>query len=101
MYGALVLGAPIAALGFPPLFGTPLPLARLSCPRVSVLSTSLNESFGIHRICPPKPGWLLNFAYDCQPLMSHGSILSVCVGNHCTRRPLKNHGVLDDTKEGW
>ena len=29
--------------------------------------------------------------------MIQGSILSLLVGNHWIRSPLKNHGVLDDT----
>ena len=39
--------------------------------------------------------------YDCHPLISHGSIFSLFVGNHWMRRPLKNHGVFDDTYDGW
>ena len=39
--------------------------------------------------------------YDCQPLMIHGSILSLSLGKVWIRMPLKNHGVLDDTYDGW
>ena len=35
--------------------------------------------------------------YDCQPLMIHGSIFSLSVGNHWMRMPLKNQGVFDET----
>ena len=49
----------------------------------------------------PTPGASLNMPYDCQPLMSHGSILSLSLGKIWMRMPLKNHGVLDDTYDGW
>jgi hypothetical protein len=32
--------------------------------------------------------------------MIHGSIFSFFVGNHWMRRPLKNQGVFEETKEG-
>jgi hypothetical protein len=37
-------------------------------------------------VWPPKPGISLNLAYDCQPLMTHGSILNVSVGKIPERR---------------
>src|SRR5208283_5330705 len=59
-----------------------------------------SQPFGRHRICPPRPGRLLNCPYDCQPLINHGSIFSFFVGKICTRTPLKNHGVFEETYEG-
>ena len=38
--------------------------------------------------------------YDCQPLMSHGSILSLSLVKIWARMPLKNHGVLSDVNDG-
>ena len=57
--------------------------------------------FGRHRIWPPRPGAWLNLPYDCQPLMIHGSIFSLSLGKIWMRTPLKNHGVFDDTYDGW
>ena len=33
--------------------------------------------------------------------MIQGSIFSLFVGNHWMRSPLKNHGVFEDTNDGW
>jgi len=33
-------------------------------------------------------------------LTIHGSIFSLSLGKICTRIPLKNHGVLDETYDG-
>ncbi len=42
----------------------------------------------------------MNLPYDCQPLMSHGSIFSLSLVKICVRMPLKNHGVLSDVNDG-
>jgi len=44
---------------------------------------------------------LLNRPYDCQPSISHGSIFSLSLVYTWIRTPLKNHGVFDETYEGW
>jgi hypothetical protein len=41
-----------------------------------------------------EPGISLKVPYDCQPLMIHGSILSLSVGKYWMRMPLKNQGVF-------
>ena len=33
--------------------------------------------------------------------MIHGSIFNFAVGKYCMRKPLKNHGVLEETYDGW
>ena len=93
---------PIAALGLPPLLGTcPLPLAQIVLADTVVVEDQLERVVRDPQDLAAKARMLLNFAYDCQPLMSQGSIFRCCVGHHCTRRPLKNQGVLEDTKDGW
>jgi hypothetical protein len=78
---------------------------RPGMPSVSVpkywLPRTENQPFGRQRICMPTPGALLNLPYDCQPLTSHGSILSLSLGKIWMRMPLKNQGVFDETYEGW
>src|SRR5262245_53689399 len=64
-------------------------------------STTEIEPEGRHRIWPPAPRSLLNRPYDCQPLISQGSILSLSDVKIWARMPLKNHGVFDDTYDGW
>jgi hypothetical protein len=64
-------------------------------------NTTEIEPVGRHRIWPPVPRSLLNRPYDCHPFTSHGSIFSLSVGKICRRTPLKNHGVFDDTYDGW
>ena len=44
---------------------------------------------------------MLNRPYDCQPLMIQGSIFSFSLVKIWIRRPLKNHGVFDETYDGW
>jgi hypothetical protein len=60
-----------------------------------------SHPFGRHRICNPNPGRPLNRPYDCQPFTNHGSIFKCAVRKICTRAPLKNHGVLEETYDGW
>src|SRR5262249_59955700 len=78
---------------------------RSATPSVSVPTYWLpridSQPIGRHRTCRPTPGAWLNLPYDCQPLTSHGSILSLSLVKIWTRRPLKNHGVFDDTNDGW
>src|SRR6266436_5223723 len=56
-----------------------------------------SHPFGRHKIWTPMPGRLLNRPYDCQPFVNHGSILRCSVGKICTRTPVKNHGVFEET----
>src|SRR5262252_8280260 len=74
---------------------------RLLFPSASLptywLPTIDSDPFGRHWIWPPPPGASLKRPYDCQPLISHGSILSLSDGKIWTRTPLKNQGVFDDT----
>src|SRR6266436_4021086 len=49
------------------------------------------------RSCNPNPGRPLNRPYDCHPLVNQGSIFRCSVGKICTRTPLKNHGVFEET----
>ena len=65
------------------------------------LETIESVDLGRHRICAPRPGVELNMPYDCQPLISQYSILSFCVGKVWMRTPLKNHGVFEETYDGW
>src|SRR5262245_27691574 len=78
---------------------------RFEFPNVSLpmywFSTTETEPFGRHRTWPPPPRLRLKRPYDCQPFTSQGSILSLSVGKICAGTPLKNHGVFDDTYDGW
>src|SRR5690348_14341908 len=78
---------------------------RPGFPNVSLprywLQTTEKDPPGRHRIWPPVPGASLKRPYDCQPFTSHGSTFRCSVGKICTRAPLKNHGVFEDTYEGW
>src|SRR5215510_11915583 len=74
---------------------------RTSVPSAYWLKIRIVLASGVQRTWPPMPGQELNRPYDCQPLISHGSIFRRSEGNHCSRTPLKNHGVFDDTYDGW
>src|SRR6266853_2521099 len=75
-------------------------LPRASSPSMYWLPRTESHPFGRQRIWTPMPGRLLNRPYDCQPFVNQGSIFRCSVGKICTRTPLKNHGVFEETYEG-